>query len=130
MPRSLRSDRRSGIWTSPSCAFRAVAAVGNDPILRLGHGLAHDRLEVRIDRDLGLICLHEPVRRLHDARLGIGEVELFLRLRLAFLPRVALALGLYPCSLLQCAFSLPNLLDPRFPPGQLRWQFIAPAVAP
>jgi len=44
--------------------------------------LGHDDLRLRIDGDLAIVGLNEPVLPLHDAAFGVGEVLLVFRIGL------------------------------------------------
>ena len=67
----------------------------------LRHGLPHNQLKNRLDRNLGVVPLHESIRPFQDARLRIRKVVLGLRLWLRSLAIFTLALGLLARSLFQ-----------------------------
>src|ERR1019366_6936481 len=94
----------------------------------LGHALPHYPLQVGFPRNLGVVGLHKPVRPGHDARLRIGEVILHLGFGLGLLLRLVLTLGLLSRSLFQRPLGFLDPLPSRFPPPQLRRQFVSPTI--
>jgi hypothetical protein len=94
----------------------------------LCHGLPHNQLEKRLDRNLRVVPLHESIRPFHDARLRICKVVLGFRLGLGFLAIFTLALGLLSRSLFQRLLGFLNPRYPCFPSLQLFGQFLTFAI--